>query len=364
MTTGALDKSKKILVRGTNWIGDAVMTTPALAELRSRCPQAEIVMLANPLVAPLFQHHPAVDRVLVYAKKGRHSGIRGFFRMAQELRHERFDAALLLQNAIEAALLTFAARIPRRAGYATDGRRLFLTDPVVVSAADKKLHHTAYYLTLLDRLGLRSKAAMQNPDIHLTSKLILHLTEEERAWARTTLGSENMIALNPGAAYGSAKRWFPERFAAVADALAKRFGVKIVLTGGPAEREIGDDIATLMQHDCINMVGKTDVRQMMALLGACRLLITNDSGPMHVAAALNVPIVAVFGPTDHTTTSPASAQVKIVRKEVECAPCLLRQCPTDHRCMQSINAEDVITAAADLLNNAQLSEKADENSDS
>lgn len=359
MATGALCKSKKILVRGTNWIGDAVMTTPALAALRSSCPQAQIVLLVNPLVAPLFQHHPAVDRVLIYAKKGRHRGIRGFFRMAQELRRERFDAAFLLQNAIEAALLTFVARIPRRAGYATDGRRLFLTDPVKLSTADKKLHHTAYYLTMLTRLGLRSKSSIQNP-----ARLCLSLSTQERSWARTTLGGDNIVALNPGAAYGSAKRWFPERFAAVADALVQRFGATIVLTGGPAEQEIGADIASFMQHDCINMVGKTDVRQMMALLGACRLLITNDSGPMHVAAALDVPIVAVFGPTDHTTTSPLSTRVKIVRKEVECAPCLLRQCPTDHRCMQRINAEDVITAATDLLNDAELLDnKADENSD-
>ncbi|MDY0211515.1 MAG: lipopolysaccharide heptosyltransferase II [Desulfuromonadaceae bacterium] len=359
MVTSALGSSKKILVRGTNWIGDAVMTTPALAALRSSCPHAEIVVLVNPLVAPLFQHHPAVDRVLIYAKKGQHCGIRGFFRMARELRRERFDAALLLQNAIEAALLTFAARIPLRAGYATDGRRLFLTDPVKVSSEDKKLHHTAYYLTLLERLGLCSKASIQSP-----AKLCLYLTEQERAWARATLGSDNVIALNPGAAYGSAKRWFPERFAAVADALVQCFGAKIVLTGGPAEREIGEDIASFMQHDCINMVGKTDVRQLMALLGVSRLLITNDSGPMHVAAALDVPIVAVFGPTDHTTTSPASARVRIVRKEVECAPCLLRQCPTDHRCMQSINAEDVIAAATELLKDIELLERADENTDS
>ncbi len=358
MSATALGTSRKILVRGTNWIGDAVMTTPALTALRSCCPHAEIVLLVNPLVAPLFQHHPAVDRVLVYARKGQHRGMRGFFRMVQELRRERFDAAILLQNAIEAALLTFAARIPRRAGYATDGRRLLLTDPVTASAADKKLHHTAYYLTLLDRLGLCNKRAMQHP-----ARLSLYLTPQEQTWAHTTLNSANVIAMNPGAAYGSAKRWFPDRFAAVADTLAQRYGATIVLTGGPSEREIGEDIAAFMQHDCINMVGKTDVRQMMALLGSSRLLVTNDSGPMHVASALGVPIVAVFGPTDHTTTSPVSERVKIVRKEIECAPCLLRQCPTDHKCMQNINSDEVITAAVELLNTTEPMEEVDENSD-
>ncbi|MFN2257988.1 MAG: lipopolysaccharide heptosyltransferase II, partial [Desulfuromonadaceae bacterium] len=280
--------ANKILVRGTNWIGDAVMTTPALMVLRTGCPDAEIVLLTNPLVAPLFKYHPAIDRVLVYARKGKHRGIRGFFRMVLELRREKFDAALLLQNAIEAALLVFAARIPCRVGFPTDARRLLLSDPVGLTPADKTLHHTDYYLTLLRRLGFKAQ----------DTSLCLHITHAEKEWARTTLKSDNVIAVNPGAAYGSAKRWFPERFAAVADILAQRYGATILLTGGPGEREIGEDIAAFMQCDCINKVGKTDVREMMALLAGSRLLITNDSGPMHVAAAFGVPIVAVFGPTD------------------------------------------------------------------
>lgn len=347
MSVEKLHRAHKILVRGTNWIGDAVMTTPALSTLRAGCPDAEIVLLVNPLVAPLFQHHPAVDRILVYERKDRHRGIRGFLRMVRELRKERFDAAILFQNAIEAALLAWAARIPCRAGFPTDSRRVLLSDPVPLRPADLALHHTEYYLTLMRRLGFTPVDAGLN----------LHVTSAERDWAQRTMGSDNVIAMNPGAAYGSAKRWFPERFAAVADNLARRFEAKILLTGGPGESEIGEDIAAFMQCDCINMVGKTDVRQMMALLAESRLLITNDSGPMHVAAAFKTPIVAVFGSTDHTTTSPASEHVTIVRKDVECAPCLLRRCPTDHRCMKEISVEDVTAAAIELL------EKTDENPD-
>jgi heptosyltransferase-2 len=323
------------------------MTTPALSALRAACPKAEIVLLVNPLVAPLFDCHPAIDRVLVYERKGRHQGLRGFLRMVAELRREHFDAAVLLQNAIEAALLVFAARIPYRGGYPTDARRLFLTDAAELTSADKALHHTEYYLTLLRRLGLDAQ----------NYGLSLQLTRAEQLWAQDFLKSDNVIAVNPGAAYGSAKRWFPERFAAVADTLAERCGATILLTGGPGEHEIGEDIAAFMQHDCINMVGRTNVRQMMALLNASRLLITNDSGPMHVAAAFDVPIVAIFGSTDHTTTSPVASKIEIVRKEVECAPCLLRQCPTDHRCMKNITSDDVITAAFKLLG------KVDEDSD-
>ncbi len=347
MAADKLLRADKILVRGTNWIGDAVMTTPALMSLRAECPEAEIVLLVNPLVAPLFEHHPAIDRVIIYSRTGEHKGMRGFFRMVRELQRENFDVALLLQNAFEAAFLTFAARIPCRAGYPTDARRLLLSDVVELTQADKTLHHTEYYLTLLRRLGFKAQ----------DTGLCLQVTSAEKDWARTILKSDNAIAINPGAAYGSAKRWFPERFAAVADTLAQRYGATIFLTGGPGERAIGEDIATFMQCDCINMVGQTDVRQMMALLAASRLLVTNDSGPMHVAAAFDIPIVAVFGSTDHTTTSPASTKVKIVRKEVECAPCLLRQCPTDHRCMQNITSSDVTAAAIELL------EKADEDSD-
>jgi len=334
-----LQQPQRIVVRGTNWIGDAVMTTPALSALRACYPEAEIVMLANPLVAELFRVHPAIDRVMVYDRKGRHKGVGGFLTMANELRREKFDLAVLLQNAIEAALLAFVARIPCRAGYTTDGRRLLLNAPVTVTAADKLLHHTDYYLQLLGRLGIEGG----------DGRLCLTIDEQEQAWAESILGDERVIAVNPGAAYGSAKRWIPERFAEVADQLAARYQSRILLTGGPGESEIGQDIAAAMNHDVINMVGQTTVRQMMALLANSRLLVTNDSGPMHVASAFDIPIVAVFGSTDHTTTCPASERVRIVRKETDCAPCLLRQCPTDHRCMTAIEASDVIEAACELL---------------
>ncbi len=334
---------RRILVRGVNWIGDAVMTTPALAALRHQYPQAEIVMLANPLVAELFRFHPSVDRVMVFDKKRTHRGLGGLWTMAAELRAEKFDLAVLLQNAIEAALLSFVARIPRRAGYTTDGRRLLLNYPVPVTADDRRLHHTEYYLQLLQRLGIEGG----------DGRLCLACREEEQQWAQLVLQSDNVIAINPGAAYGSAKRWFPDRFAAVADALVDRFGARIVLTGGPGEREIGRDIVAAMDSEALNMIGQTSVREMMALLAHSRLLVTNDSGPMHVAAAFSIPIVAVFGPTDHTTTCPASDNVTIVRKEIDCAPCLLRQCPTDHRCMTEITAAEVVSAATRLLDGSE-----------
>ena len=315
------------------------MTTPAMGALRSSFPAAEIVVVANPLVADLFRHHPYCDRVLVFDKKNAHRGLGGMLRFVAELRREHFDLAILLQNAVEAAVLAFLAGIPRRAGYRTDGRGLLLTHDVPVGAAERRLHHTDYYLAMLKALGIEGGDGC----------LRLACTGEEMAWAGTTLGAGSFVAVNPGAAYGSAKRWIPERFAAVADRLAEEFGLQVVLTGGPGEAEIARDIAAAMKCAPLNLIGRTTVRQMMAVLSLCRLMVTNDSGPMHVAAAFGVPIVAVFGPTDHTTTSPLAETCRIVRREVDCAPCLLRQCPTDHRCMEAISVEDVLRAARALL---------------
>lgn len=338
-----LTNTRQILIRAVNWIGDAVMTTPAMGAVRAAFPQATITVAANPLVAELFRVHPFCDRVMVFDKKGEHRGVGGLLRFAAALRRERFDLAILFQNAVEAAFMAALAGIPRRAGYRTDGRGLLLTHGVPAGEGERRLHHTAYYLKMLKELGIAGGEG----------RLILTCTPGEVEEARRTLGPGSWVAVNPGAAYGSAKRWIPSRFAEVADRLVHEFGVKVVLTGGPGEAEIGRDIEAAMAAPSLNLIGRTSVRQLMAVLSCCRLAVTNDSGPMHVAAAFGVPIVAVFGPTDHTTTSPLSDSCRIVRKETDCAPCLLRQCPTDHRCMEAITAQDVLRQARELLGGAE-----------
>ena len=192
---------------------------------------------------------------------------------------------------------------------------------------------------MLDRLGIRGG----------DGRLRLARTEAETLWADEVLGKGAWAAVNPGAAYGSAKRWLPERFAEAADRVAHTHGFSIVLVGGPEEEQIGQDIEKAMAVRPLNLVGKTTVRQMMAILSKVRLMVTNDSGPMHVAAAFQVPTAAVFGPTDHTTTSPRTPFFRIVRKPVDCAPCLKRRCPTDHRCMDAVTVSDVIEAVEALL---------------
>jgi heptosyltransferase-2 len=307
--------------------------------VRKSFPDSEIAVVASPAVAELLSPHPLCDRVIVFDKKGLHRGMLGLFSFSKQLREERFDLAILFQNAVEAAMMAFLAKIPQRMGYRTDGRSALLTRGVPLGVANRLLHHTDYYLSMLEYYGIRGGRA----------RLRLECTPRERVWARQMLSAHRLwIGINPGAAYGSAKRWFPDRFAAVANTLARDLDAGILITGGPGETDIARDIETSVQGSCLNLAGTTTVRQMMAVISQCGLFVTNDSGPMHVAAAFGIPIVALFGPTNPSTTSPLSDTVRIVRKTMACTPCLKRHCPTDHACMESITVEDVVEAARSL----------------
>jgi len=343
---GFNDPPASLLVRATNWLGDAVMTTPALAGLRGAFPGARIALLAKPLVAELFRHHPDVDEVIVYERPGRHEGATGRLRLGGELRRRRFDAALLLQNAFDAALVAFLARIPERAGYPTDGRRLLLSLPVPLTRDILQRHEVEYYLCLLDGLGV----PRPKPPI-----LKLLVTDEERAGIASRLASLGLkpgspiVAINPGATYGSAKRWYPDRFAAVADALSEEWGAAVAVVGSPAETPLAGEIEAAVRRGVVNLAGKTTVREMMALLSLSSFLVTNDSGPMHIGAALGVPLVAIFGPTDWRRTSPWTSLAKVVRVEIDCSPCSLRTCDRGHECMLAVTPEMVVDAARQLL---------------
>jgi heptosyltransferase-2 len=298
-----------------------------------------LTVIANPVVAELMLHHPHCDQLLVLDKRGKHRGLGGFLRFCGELSRQRFDGAILLQNALEAAVMATLARIPRRAGYSTDGRGWLLTHPVPVRRHTKRLHHVEYYLAMLHSVGITGGDGL----------LRLACSAVERSRVRQSLGAGPWLAVNPGAAYGSAKRWAPQRFAAVATTLAAEFGLRVLILGAPQEAAVGEEVTAAMHGQPLNWVGKTSVREMMAALLHCRLLLTNDSGPMHVAAALGVPVVAIFGPTDPTTTSPFTSRARIVRRPVACAPCLLRHCPGDHQCMEEVTVEEVLNAARTVL---------------
>ena len=341
------NRPQKILVRAPNWIGDAVMCEPALRGLRALFPEAEVTVLAKPSIAELYAGYSGLDHLLVYDDKDAHAGITGKWSIAGSLRRHRFDMAVLFQNAFEAAFIAWLAGIPRRYGYATDGRVIFLTHPVAVPRPDGLVHQVEYYWNMLKPLGVAGEAS--SPTLHVS-------TDEDRMvdarLAAAGIDSSHLIiGINPGSTYGKAKRWLPERFAEVARKLAERLekeertSVAVALLGARGEEPLGNDIASRIDCRSIVLSGETTIRELMAVVKRCRLLITNDTGPMHIAAAFGVPIVAVFGPTDSRTTAPYGQERSVVREPVDCAPCLLRDCPIDHRCMTRISVERVHEAA-------------------
>ncbi|MDY6905975.1 MAG: lipopolysaccharide heptosyltransferase II [Thermodesulfobacteriota bacterium] len=336
---------RRLLVRSANWIGDAVMSTPAVNAIRQAFSNAEITMLAKPLVVPVFENSPHVDQMVVYDDAGRHSDLAGKFRLAGDLRQAGYDAALLLQNAFEAAFITTIARIPVRIGYTTDGRRLLLTHPVKNPKFYKQGHHADYYLGILRGLGIDA--------VNNGLELVIGDANRQKAQAVLSehgLADRPLLGLSPGATFGPAKQWHPERYAAVADQLCKEGDWRVVLLGGPGDRAISEAIAGHMAAPAVNLCGRTGVGEAMALIETCGLFITNDSGLMHVAAALDVPLVAVFGSTDPVATGPLGKNSRIVRTEVVCSPCLKSQCPEGHfRCMAEVSVDMVVGAAREVM---------------
>lgn len=331
-------------MRGPNWLGDAVMCEPALRGLRGLFPHAQVTLLVKPAVADLFTGHPAVTRVLTYDIKGRHAGLSGKWALARQLRRQGFDLAVLFQNAFEAAFLTFLARVPRRYGYATDGRSLLLSDPVAVPDHRVRAHQVRYYWDLLKPLGLTGDPPVPE---------LVVLSEEEQAMVRRFAQggfatTDIVVGINPGSTYGDAKRWLPERFAEVTERLCRTIPgqrVSVVILGAKGEERLGQEIAAHLSSRVLVLSGATTIRELMAAVKRCSLLLTNDTGTMHIASAFHVPVVAIFGPTDWRTTSPFGSAHAIVRQPVDCAPCLLRECPIDHRCMTRVTVDQVYEAA-------------------
>ena len=327
------------MVRATNWLGDAVMSLPAIRALHQVFPHAVVVMVARPWVADLYSREDSIDRIILYpAQKG--LGAKREF--AARLREERFDAAILLQNAFDAALLAWLAGIPERIGYNRDARGLLLTRAIPVpEPGDIPRHERFYYLELLRRAGLIERF----PPCDAIRLEGIDAARRGGAEYLAALGiSRPAIGISPGAAYGNAKRWFPERFAAVARAFPS---ASILLFGSVSERELCQSVAAQIPN-AHNLAGQTTLRDFIDLAAACRLFLTNDSGAMHVSSALGVPTVAIFGATDDTTTGPTGPMARVVRAHAECSPCLLRECPIDHRCMTAITAEMATAAALQL----------------
>ncbi len=340
----------RMVIRTPNWVGDAVMSTPFLRAVRKNFPHTHITLLAKPWVAPVYANNPHIDHIIIYDDAGRHRGLIGKFRLAKDLRKYNFDLALLLQNAFEAAFLVWMAAIPIRLGYDTDVRKILLTHPIHRYPSLKRLHQIDYYLEILKGTKL----------IANSSELEIFISDEEKRQAIQLIRTSGcpdracIIGINPGAAFGTAKRWFPNRFAELCNRLKSIPDVCFLIFGGPGEEELGKTIAKSVGDACINLCGKTTLRQAISLIDQCRLFITNDSGLMHLAAALHKPQIAIFGSTDYATTSPGSHLSHIIRAPVACSPCMKPDCPTDHQCMDAITVDHVLGLVLELLSGGQV----------
>jgi len=331
----------KLLIRATNWVGDAIMALPALRAIRTRFPDAEIAILALPYVADIYRGQGIADELIGYHRKGEHAGFRAREKLAAELRSKRFNTALLLQNAFDAAWIAWRAGIPERIGYNRDARGLLLTNAIrTPRASEIPAHEKFYYLELVKRAGWIDAI----PDVPEISLLV---TEEQSRRAEEKLQSCGSkpgavrIAVGAGAAYGSAKCWPPERFAAAINQLLKARGAEVILFGTSGEAAVSAAIQAGLEQAALDLTGRTEIAALPALLSRCTAFVGNDSGAMHVAAAVGLPVVAVFGPTDPHGTAPVTPRCSIVQEKPYCSPCFLRRCPTDHRCMTVIAPERV-----------------------
>ncbi len=333
---------ENILIRGPNWVGDSVLAIPAMKAVREHFREAQITLLVRPWVAGLFTSAPFVDHVW---SEPRPSSLAEWSRITRTIRDRHFDLAVLFPNSFESALMMFAGRVPLRFGYATDGRSLLLTNAIARTDSGHQVH---YYLDLVKNLCRPDK----DPSIEIDA------TAQERADARRLLAEhgiqrqDRFLVLNPGAAYGSAKRWDGLRFAEAGDRFAEEFGLAVAIIGSASEMPAAERVRTHMKSPAAILSGKTTLETLMGVLAECSLMITNDSGPMHIAAALGTPTVAVFGSTDERVTGPVGGQTRIVKSPVDCSPCLLRECPIDHRCMERVSVSDVYRAARELLSHA------------
>ena len=329
---------RRILLLAPNWVGDAVMSLPVMAALRSFFPETRITVAARAPVAPLYEGQPGVSSIIAIT-----GGLQRWtwFRSLSP----KFDLGVALPNSLAAAAGLFLARAKERLGYAADGRSLLLTRAVTGRRQLAGLHQVYYYLGILTALG----------EVSCFTPPQITISEQERQAALellTTRGvnpGASLVGLAPGAAYGPAKRWPPERFGEVGRTLASESGAYPILLGGPGDRNAAAEVLRHFDGQILDLVGQTSLRQALAVLSHLHLLITNDSGLMHVAAALGVPLIAIFGSTDPVATGPFSDRAAVLRQTLSCSPCFERTCQTGYSCLTGITVAAVVEAARPWL---------------
>ena len=323
---------QNIIVRMPNWIGDAVMATPILSDLRVRFPDASITAMCQGAVGEILVHDPAIDELFRFSK------VRGFVRRIRDrdivdrLQMGQYDLGVILPNSFSSAWTFWQGNVKRRLGYGANCRSFLLTDRVAFPEKRKEQHLVTTYKELLVPLGIPVSATPTK----------LFVTDAEVLEAHKKLGVEGrFVGINAGAAYGPAKQWLPERFREVAKRLLEDEETVVLFFGDESMVPLVTEISEGLSTRAINLAGTTSLREFMALLSLCDTFLTNDSGPMHIADALGTRTVALFGSTDPTVTGPYNKS-KVIYKNVDCAPCFKRKCPIDFRCMKGISVDEVV----------------------
>ena len=341
------DQIKRIVVRTPSWVGDAVMCVPALRELRRIFPDAQITLVAPAGAADIFIDADFADEVLIYER-----GLGSTIKMAREWRRKGFDLAVLFQNAFAAAVTAFLAGVPLRVGYDKDRRGVLLTTAIPLPVWKDERHESFYYLNIVSELA--RVVLGSSSDTVAEPRFDFGVSEARNEAARQTLthaGAEAgkpIAILSPGSVNSRAKRWPADRYAELSDRLIEA-GINVVMIGSPGELEVSREVAARAARQPINLTGQTTVAEAVAIINVADLLVTNDTGPAHLGAALKTPTLVIFGPTNPLTTYPLSAKAEMIRHPPDCAPCMLRDCPIDHRCMTAITAEEVFGRAMALI---------------
>jgi heptosyltransferase-2 len=338
---------KRLVILAPNWLGDAVMALPAIADVRRAAPETEITVAARPAIAPLFALVPQVNGTIVLPRADAIHDVAAWRLLGAELAGRGFDTALLLPNSLHSALIAARARIPDRWGYRAGWRRGLLTRAIRRTSG---LHQVEYYQQLVHALGFPNGPIEPRVIVPSGARDAAARLLSESGWN----GRTPLVALAPGAAYGGAKRWPPAYFGELAGAFAAD-GVQCVIVGSAADAATAAEVvqefspphghAALNGCATVNIVGRTDLATLAGVLSLCRGLVTNDSGAMHLAAAVGIPVTAVFGPTDDTATRPLGDAHVVLSHPVWCRPCMLRECPIDHRCMRGVRVAAVLDAA-------------------
>jgi heptosyltransferase-2 len=335
----------KILVRGTNWIGDAVMTIPAVRKLRRLFPDAGLTLQTRAWAKGILDQTGLFDEIITPV---------GFFDQVKQLRERRFDLAIVLTNSFSSALTVRLAGVGRSFGYACERRSLLLSNPIAMPEWKDTRHEVYYYLNLIDAVENKYFGRNTETDELEPTLLIPAGKREEASFSLREHGAflhSKTVALAPGSTNSRAKRWIPHRFAQLNDRLQTELNCNVVLLGSKDDQQISQMVASLSRRQPIDLTGHTDIATAAAILGEIDLLISNDMGLAHLAPAVGTQTLVIFGPTNQLTTRPFSESASVISANVECSPCMLRDCPIDHRCMTRISVEEVFERARTILNN-------------